>query len=600
MGIDLGNQLGMKFSVRASLVAASLALSACGGGGQSSTSAVAPAVPAPATTSSANGTQAAYVCPSSDGTSSVAVGGSGNVQTAIRRAPMRAPAVKATAQNGWIAVTYDAAAFATGSSRFSANEQRAGGVLVHSFQFSAIGKVVRVLAVPPAQVQTAIAALGAQTGVVSVLATGERRFAMVAQRTLVNNHYFDGFAPANTPPYYEEAAVPGQWDMHAIGMDYAFGYATTNNSTGAAHGAALGSHGVKLAVIDTGEDTLHPALGANVVYQKCFITGPNGAQSVGSYSTDPDGHGTDVSGIAAGVTNPSSGLGFAAAGGNTALMAYRVFPTPDDNCTNTSSSDPQCGADTADIASAIDDAVQNGANVISLSLGGGSCTGNPSVNGGDSDPVEGAAIENAIASNVVVVAASGNAGSGSIDAPGCDAGVIAVGASALADGQPNGSGHGGGSATSPVEYVAGYSDYGSPASSAGCSGSACASAWGIVAPGGDPSGAGDSDDLHWIENLWTSTPLDSNFAGACGPDFETSSVADCRTLIAGTSQATPHVAGVAAIVCGLDSADCNPSSMKQLLCGTAHDIGDPHEGCGRLDAYLAVATAVGDSSPPSR
>jgi hypothetical protein len=38
--------------------------------------------------------------------------------------------------------------------------------------------------------------------------------------------------------------------------------------------------------------------------------------------------------------------------------------------------------------------------------------------------------------------------------------------------------------------------------------------------------------------------------------------------------------------------------MKTLLCQTADDIGDPHQGCGRLNIYRAMATAIGDSSPP--
>lgn len=557
----------------------------------------------PATPPSSNGSsptsQAAYTCPSGDGTSSSAVGGSAN-ETSLRRAPARAASATSTAATGRIAVVYDRDAYASAKTSFQANEQRAGATLVRSFEYQSLGKVVHVLSVPPSQTQRAVAALRAQAGVVTAVATAGRRWSLTAQPNLVSNHYFDGFPPANAAPYYENSAVPGQWDMHAIGLEHAFGYATSSNSTGAAHAGALGSHSVKLAVIDTGQDTLHPALAANIVYQRCFITGTNNVQSTGSYSTDQDGHGTDVAGIAAAVTNPPSGLGFAGAGGNAAIMAYRVFPTPDDSCATPGSSDPQCSADTADIASAIDDAVANGANVISISLGGDDCTGNASVNGGDPDPVEGTSIENAIAHNVVVVAASGNGSASSVDAPACDAGVLAVGASALDDGQPNGSGHSGGSAATPVEYVASYSNHGSPSSSAGCSGSGCTSAWGIVAPGGDPTGDADADELHWIENLWTSTPLDSKFAGSCGSDFDTTSVGDCRTLIAGTSQATPHVAGVAALVCAVNSGDCNPAEMKRLLCGTAHDIGDSNEGCGRLDAYLAVATAVGDSSPPSR
>ncbi|MGH7662106.1 MAG: S8 family peptidase [Vulcanimicrobiaceae bacterium] len=577
----------MKPALRVSLgilVAVTLSLPACGGGRGGGGG----SIPAPASQGS-TATQGAYACPSSDGTSSVATGRASN-ETATRRAPVRtAPATAGTA-SGRIAVTYDRAAYGRSAAAFAAREQTAGATLVHSFDYAALGKTVRVLSVPPSQTASAIAALRNQSGVLSVASTGERRFALTAFANLVNNHYFDGFAPANTPPYYEAAAVPGQWDMHAILLEHAFGYP-----------GALGSHNVKLAVIDTGEDTLHPALGANVVYQKCFITNTSGVQSVGSFSTDQDGHGTDVAGIAAAVTNPSSGLGFAGAGGNTAIMAYRVFPVPDDNCTSPSSNDSQCAADTNDIASAIDDAVQNGASIISLSLGAGSCvTPGPSNPGGDSDLVEGTAIENAIAHNVIVVAASGNSNSSNLDAPGCDTGVIAVGATSLDDGSANGTGHSGGTPAAPVEYVAGYSNYGSPASSAGCSGAGCSSAWGIVAPGGDPANSSDSDDLHWIENIWTSTPFDSNFAGTCTPDFGTTSVADCRILIAGTSQATPHVAGVAALVCALNAADCTPTAMKRLLCGTAHDIGDPHEGCGRLDAYLAVATAVNDPSPPAR
>jgi subtilisin family serine protease len=262
-----------------------------------------------------------------------------------------------------------------------------------------------------------------------------------------------------------------------------------------------------------------------------------------------------------------------------------------------------CSASTNDIASAIHDAVQQNVNVISMSLGGGGCD----THGNDTDPVEGAAIAEAIAANIIVVAASGNGApqSTGVTAPACNTGVIAVGATSIADGSPTGTSQstgytsnaaGGATAGAPVEYVAYYSQFGIPAASLNSS-----SAWGIVAPGGDPADSelsGTADDLHWIENIWTSTPLDSNFAGECTPDYGTSSVSDCRTLIAGTSMATPHVAGAAALILAVNASYQSPTLMKQLLCSTADNLGDTHQGCGRLNVYRAMARAMGDSTVP--
>jgi thermitase len=418
----------------------------------------------------------------------------------------------------------------------------------------------------------------------------ERRYRLTKSAVYTNDPYFQGFTPNfEQLPYAESAAVPGQWDMHAIGLEHAFGYSE-------------GSSTVKIAIIDTGEDANHPELNGKIVYQHCFIsgdqTGPTPApQSTGNFSTDADGHGTDVSGIAAAAGGNS--LGFVGAGGNTVIYAYRVFPTPDDNCAG-AGTDDVCSASTVDIASAINDAIAHNVNVISMSLGGGGCT-----NGVDSDATEGAAVAKAIAANIVVVAAAGNAGGQGLTAPACDTGVIAAGATSLDDGQTTGtSGHYSSSLTSNasptniVEYVASYSQYGSPGANV-----RNANAWGIVAPGGDPGGGGDNNDLHWIENIWTTTPFvsspsDTSFTGACASDFGTASQVDCRTLIAGTSMATPHVAGAAALILAVNSAYQSPAAMKVLLCSTADDISDSHEGCGRLNVYRAMATAIGDTNPP--
>ena len=236
--------------------------------------------------------------------------------------------------------------------------------------------------------------------------------------------------------------------------------------------------------------------------------------------------------------------------------------------------------------------------MISLSLGAGQCT-----NGNDPDAAEGAAIANAIAKGVIVVASSGNDPTAPVTAPACDTGVIAAGASALADGQPTGAGNSNGSAGgAATEYVASYTSTGGAASFRN------ASAWGIVAPGGDPSGNTDLDDLHWIDNIWTTTPVSVAFYASndngdhtCADVWVPADTGYCSVLIAGTSMAAPQVAGAAALVlAATNDAQTYRSSraMKQLLCSTADEIDDAREGCGRLNVYRAMATALHDSPLP--
>ena len=609
----------------AGVCAAAVLLSACGGGGGSTTSvpAAAPtATPptavgvlpitqptvAPSPGSSPVSNPAAYVCPASD-TASAAVAGRSSAGERVRRAVARhstaAPAATATQT---LAVTYDARTVGTQKTTLQARESALGATLAQEYTFAHTGVVTHVLRVPAAQANRIEAALRAQSGVRSVGLTATRLYkSSVNGPYFPNDPYFTGFATTVAPttgatpppktfeagPLEESASVPGQWDMHATRLEYAFAYGTANNGSGITNSAALGSPAVKIAIIDTGEDTTHPELTGKIAYQHCFITSPNNTQSTSSFTTDEDGHGTDVAGIAGAATN--NGLGFTGAGGNVALYAYRVFPTPDDNCADTTTTDNVCSASTQDIVSAIEDAIAQHVNVISLSLGGSGCS-----NGADPDSLEGSAVADAVAANIVVVAASGNGSGPPVEAPACDPGVIAVGATSLADGSSNGSSKTGGSSGAPFEYVASYSDYGSPGAAPGS-----AAAWGIVAPGGDPLNGNDGDDLHWIENIWTSTPFmssasDQSFAGNCTGDYPTESgAADCRILIAGTSMATPHVAGAAALIISANSAYQSPTLMKTLLCATADDIGDANEGCGRLNVYRAMARALGDANPPA-
>ncbi len=325
-----------------------------------------------------------------------------------------------------------------------------------------------------------------------------------------------------------------QWDFFAIGMEHAWGYST-------------GNPGVQIAVIDTGFDPTHPELAGKVAFFETINKGNGSIDSNPASIVDTDGHGTNVSGIAADDTNNAAAL--AGVGFNVRLQEYKIF-------------DSTGNASVADETKAISEAVAHGAKVINLSLGGSACPDSP-------DSAEAAAVANAISKGVVVVAAAGN------EAPACTrlsypagyAGVIAVGASAINDSTPS----------HLVEYVASYSNYSASPTNALT----------LVAPGGDPSGNRDPDQLHWITNIYSKSAK----APACNSQ-------PCEVLIAGTSQATPHVAGAAALLFSKTPA-ISPGQIKTLLQNTADNINaGVKQGAGRINVYRALAVDSGDPSPP--
>jgi subtilisin family serine protease len=152
-----------------------------------------------------------------------------------------------------------------------------------------------------------------------------------------------------------------QWYSIATGANYAWSY---NPGTGA-----------KIAVIDTGIDETNTDLTRQVVYQEAAITpidnstcqGAAGAVPVVSVTDasmqDDNGHGTNVSGLA---LAKSDSVGFAGTAWGARLMAFRIFLPQNQYCNE---SKANLGADTADEARAITDAIAHGADVISLSIG---------------------------------------------------------------------------------------------------------------------------------------------------------------------------------------------------------------------------------------
>lgn len=310
-----------------------------------------------------------------------------------------------------------------------------------------------------------------------------------------------------------------QWDMYAIGMPGAWSI-------------TQGSPSVTVAVIDTGYDSFNPDLSTKVDRAIVFDLG-TGMPDRQASAEDTDGHGSNVSGIAAADTNNATDV--AGTGWNVHLLEARVFKNG--------------SALSNDIAAAIDWAVANHAKVINLSLGSAS-----------DDPVyEDPAIQRAVNAGVTVVAASGNDGQHALSFPAANPNVIAVGASAFCDSVMN-------DTTTPgnFEYVASYSNFGAQLA--------------LVAPGGDPSRAQATctqasclDYLQWIQNLDSTRGRFSEQVG----------------LFAGTSQAAPHVAGAVALMASKDPS-LTPTLARAILTATADNIRDARQGAGRLNVLRAL------------
>ena len=168
-----------------------------------------------------------------------------------------------------------------------------------------------------------------------------------------------------------------------------------------ASGAWSATHGgsVDIAIIDTGINSSHPDLSGKIVSSVNCTLG----SSCPSFTTsDPNTHGTHVAGIASAVTNNNAGVAGTSWEGR--LMSVKSL---DDNGSGYYSW----------IANGIYWAVDNGAEVINLSLGGGS-----------SSTTLANAVSYAWSHGVVVVAAAGNSGYSGRTYPAYYSNAIAVAA----------------------------------------------------------------------------------------------------------------------------------------------------------------------------
>lgn len=298
-----------------------------------------------------------------------------------------------------------------------------------------------------------------------------------------------------------------QWNLVRIRMPEAWDLAPGTTAPG-------------VAVIDSGADAAHPDLAGKL------LPGWN-AISDSSDVSDEEGHGTHISGLIAAQTDNGRGIaGVTWSGKVMPIKASRL----------------DSGTQSSTVAAAINWAVDHGARIINLSLGG-------------PYPAEvlRRAVERARERGALLVAAAGNCGrAGDLctqrnqtEYPAAFPGVLAVAATTFDD------------------QRATYSTAGSYVK--------------LSAPGGEATDPSDTDERHWIFSTVPRTVSASGYAS-----------------FVGTSQAAPHVAGVAALVWEI-APRLTADDVATVLQQTAVDLGpagpDTTFGAGRLDAAAALRAA---------
>lgn len=193
----------------------------------------------------------------------------------------------------------------------------------------------------------------------------------------------DGWSlPGRLAGWPDDPLYTRQWNLRAMNADAGW--------WGTEQGA-----GVIVAVIDTGVAKVEDLAGTTVLPGASFVPGTRDA-------TDDNGHGTHVAGTIAQTTN--NGLGVAGVAPRASILPVKVLAATG-------------GGTSEQVAAGIDWAVDNGAQVINLSLGGSAYSA-----------VVHNAARKARAAGVLVVAAAGNDGRLGPSYPGALSEVIGVSA----------------------------------------------------------------------------------------------------------------------------------------------------------------------------
>jgi hypothetical protein len=278
--------------------------------------------------------------------------------------------------------------------------------------------------------------------------------------------------------------------------------------------------GIDIGIIDTGIDYLHEALG-DAPFPNAKVVGGYNLAYGNADPMDDNGHGTHVSGIAAGY-GPAPynlrGVAYMAK-----LWAFKVLDSTGTGYMSTVIAGIERALDPDQ-----DPTTPTPIDVISMSLGGV----------GDADDAASQAVDNAVNSGVMCAVAAGNWGPGesSISSPGTARLALTVGASTDEDG------------------IADFSSCGPAPITLGIKPD-------IVAPG---------------VNVYSSVIPNNTYA-----------------YHSGTSMATPHVAGAAALLRQLHP-DWTALEIRAALIESARDLGyDPlTQGSGRLSIPDAAQRTV--------
>jgi serine protease len=321
-----------------------------------------------------------------------------------------------------------------------------------------------------------------------------------------------------------------------FGLDQVRAPAAWATSTGA---------GAVVAIVDSGVDLDHPDLASKLLAGATFLDCGKGSGSCGNgdWESGPEKrraakstHGTHVAGIAAAITG--NGIGIAGVARDAAILPVKVLD--------------EDGGSFQDIAAGIDFAVAKGADVVNLSLGAAPGVQVLTFTGVIGDVQD--AITRARKAGVVVVAAAGNDFASPLcGTPAFDAGALCV------------------TATDKREQRSAYSNLGVNPDLAA-----------VAGPGGSLLPACGEDVVSTV-------PLGTGRAEACGygKDYDE---------FAGTSMATPHVAGVATL---LAAQGRGGDEIMDVLLGTSRQpltdvrgLYTPTHGFGIVDAAAAVAVPV--------